>query len=218
MSSKDRSDQGWIERAWASPSLGAVVIDPHGVVVDANATWEALAGSAMAVGQTLISFVCEDHQHLAATFLDGLPVNSESVDVAMFPSPEGVPIDVRLSSHAAASALGRVVVAEPHYAGPQRSWTQILQLNEQLADLQRELVQQNHSLETALQEVRASHLYIRKLEGILPICMRCKLVRGDQDEWMKLDSYLAGSGAVSLSHGYCPECSEAVIQEMEVGT
>lgn len=65
----------------------------------------------------------------------------------------------------------------------------------------------NQELQETVEKLSSSSLYIRKLEGILPICMSCKAVRSDDDsEWVNLDRYLARSGAVSLSHGVCPDC------------
>lgn len=74
-----------------------------------------------------------------------------------------------------------------------------------------QLEERNRALSEALEEVQMSHLYIRKLEGILPICMGCGSVRSDDDSvWVSLDSYLMEADAVSLSHTYCPTCeSEA---------
>lgn len=79
-----------------------------------------------------------------------------------------------------------------------------------------ELATHNAALQTALDEVQASKLYIRKLEGILPICLGCKAVRSDDDQrWEPLDRYLARSAAVSLSHGYCPTCAPAALADTD---
>lgn len=73
----------------------------------------------------------------------------------------------------------------------------------------------NAELRATLEELGRSQLRIRKLEGILPICMNCKAVRSDDDrEWVPLDRYLSSSKAISLSHTYCPACTEDVLKEM----
>lgn len=75
---------------------------------------------------------------------------------------------------------------------------------------------QNATLRDALDEVQRSRLYIRKLEGILPICMGCKAVRTDDDtQWEPLDRYLARTDAISLSHGYCPTCATAAMAALD---
>lgn len=65
----------------------------------------------------------------------------------------------------------------------------------------------NEALNKTVSEQRNSSLYIRKLEGILPMCMRCKSVRSDDDaQWVDLDRYLVASGALAISHSLCPPC------------
>ena len=77
---------------------------------------------------------------------------------------------------------------------------------------ERELQARNDDLAGALQELSESKLHLRKLEGILPICMSCKAVRTDDDKgWVQLDEYLMRSNAVSLSHSYCPNCEKTVL-------
>ena len=83
-------------------------------------------------------------------------------------------------------------------------------------EIERALGAQNAELSAALEELGRSRLQIRKLEGILPICMTCKAVRSDDDRaWVPLDRYLTSSKAVSLSHTYCPNCTEDVLKQME---
>ena len=74
------------------------------------------------------------------------------------------------------------------------------------------LVASNSALTTTLGELERSQLHLRKLEGILPICMNCKVVRTDDDKnWVRLDEYLTRADAVSLSHTYCPACEAKLL-------
>lgn len=82
-------------------------------------------------------------------------------------------------------------------------------------ETEKALATHNDELNSALEELGRSQLKIRKLEGILPICMSCKAVRSDDDRnWVPLDRYLAGAKAVSLSHTYCPECMDDELQRI----
>ena len=75
-------------------------------------------------------------------------------------------------------------------------------------EVERRLATHNAQLRAALADLERSELYVRKLEGILPICMTCKSVRSDDDKrWVPLDTYLMEADAVSLSHTYCPVCA-----------
>ena len=56
-------------------------------------------------------------------------------------------------------------------------------------------------------ELKQTQLHIRKLEGILPTCAWCGLVRTDDDsEWVELAQYLQRVDSISFSHGLCPIC------------
>jgi len=58
-------------------------------------------------------------------------------------------------------------------------------------------------------------------EDILPICLVCKKIRDDRGtepgkgEWMPVDKFLTKRAGKSMSHGYCPECGEKFLQEIE---
>jgi PAS domain S-box-containing protein len=56
---------------------------------------------------------------------------------------------------------------------------------------------------------------IKALQGILPICMRCKKVRNDGGYWQRVDEYISSRSSVQFSHGYCPECAAEVMRELD---
>ena len=53
---------------------------------------------------------------------------------------------------------------------------------------------------------------VRKLEGLLPICSYCKKIRGKNDKWQQIESYVAQRTDAEFSHGICPDCYEAHIE------
>ena len=72
--------------------------------------------------------------------------------------------------------------------------------------LQKNLADRVRELEAALAEVR-------RLKELLPICCYCKRIRDDQDYWQQVESYLAVHAGVRFTHGICPACFEAAMQE-----
>lgn len=62
-----------------------------------------------------------------------------------------------------------------------------------------ELRQRNSELEAALAR-------IRRLEGIMPICMYCKKIRTDSSSWQEVEQYIAENSDACFSHGVCPSC------------
>ena len=47
---------------------------------------------------------------------------------------------------------------------------------------------------------------IKRLEGIIPICMYCKKIRDDGDLWQQLEKYITENSDAVFSHGICPDC------------
>ena len=60
---------------------------------------------------------------------------------------------------------------------------------------------------TARQTKELSHR-VKQLEGILPICMFCKRIRDDHDEWHPLESYITEHSGAFFSHGLCADCQK----------
>lgn len=46
------------------------------------------------------------------------------------------------------------------------------------------------------------------LSGFIPICMHCKQIRTDQQEWQPIESYVGERTEAVFSHGICPSCRE----------
>ena len=68
--------------------------------------------------------------------------------------------------------------------------------------------EQRNLLVLQKEELEAAFDRIKKLEGIIPICMHCKSIRNDSDSWQKLESYFSEHTDALFSHGICPTCLE----------
>ena len=49
---------------------------------------------------------------------------------------------------------------------------------------------------------------IRVLEEFIRVCMFCKRVGNDQQQWQLLERYISERTDSQFSHGICPECAE----------
>ena len=58
----------------------------------------------------------------------------------------------------------------------------------------------------AEQEKETALALVKKLEGIIPICMYCKKIRDDQESWHQLEAYISEHSQAQFSHGMCPDC------------
>lgn len=47
---------------------------------------------------------------------------------------------------------------------------------------------------------------ISKLRAIIPICMKCKKIRNDEEYWTTVEEYFNENLGVDFSHGICPPC------------
>ena len=72
-------------------------------------------------------------------------------------------------------------------------------LQRDLEEKNRQLAEQNESLQTALANVKV-------LSGLLPICANCKKIRDDDGYWLNVEHYIREHSEANFSHGICPEC------------
>ncbi|MDD5285491.1 MAG: type IV pili methyl-accepting chemotaxis transducer N-terminal domain-containing protein [Desulfuromonadaceae bacterium] len=69
----------------------------------------------------------------------------------------------------------------------------------QLSNMMTSLERRNAELEEAI-------LRIKRLEGIIPICMFCKKIRDDSSSWQQMEIYISEHSDALFSHGICPDC------------
>ena len=62
------------------------------------------------------------------------------------------------------------------------------------------------SLAQRVGELQAALDHVRKLQGILPICMHCHKIRNDQESWERIEKYITEHSEAQFSHSICPEC------------
>jgi DNA-binding response OmpR family regulator len=63
-----------------------------------------------------------------------------------------------------------------------------------------------HSLNERIRQLEETHHRLCSLEGIIPICTKCKKIRTDEQAWEQLEKYVEEHSAARFSHGICPDC------------
>ncbi|GEM_PF-1794400 len=107
----------------------------------------------------------------------------------------------------------RAVFGDMDYDEVDKLQRQFILLNGELVNTTRELQKKNVELENALGKVRT-------LEGILPICSKCKKIRIEgadprrQDNWLRMEKYIEGKTQAHFSHGVCPDCMDKLYPMM----
>ncbi len=74
---------------------------------------------------------------------------------------------------------------------------------------QRNIVKEQNALLTRQKEALEATLgRVKRLEGMISICMYCKKMRTEANVWQQLEQYLGEHSDAVFSHGLCPECFE----------
>ncbi|MCP4688797.1 MAG: response regulator [Desulfobacterales bacterium] len=55
-----------------------------------------------------------------------------------------------------------------------------------------------------------THIEMKILRGMIPICSNCKKIRDDKGFWKQLEVFIQAYSHVTFSHGICPDCMEAL--------
>ncbi len=53
-----------------------------------------------------------------------------------------------------------------------------------------------------------THLEIKTLRSLLPICAKCKKIRDEKGLWNHIESYIEKHSDAEFSHGICDDCAE----------
>lgn len=64
------------------------------------------------------------------------------------------------------------------------------------------------TLKLRTDQLKTTIARIKRLEGIIPICMYCKKIRDDSQSWQQLERYICEHSEALFSHGICPDCFE----------
>jgi DNA-binding response OmpR family regulator len=83
-----------------------------------------------------------------------------------------------------------------------------LNVGVRVLSLQDRLAERVADLQQALANVKVLH-------GLLPICSYCKRIRGDDQYWTQVESYIAERSDAQFSHGICPPCATELEKEIE---
>ncbi len=89
----------------------------------------------------------------------------------------------------------------------------VMRMLRQKAALMRELVRQNdeiraaqHQMSRLGEQLGVAIEDVRRLSGLLPICMHCKSIRESDGSWQRLEEYVTTHSEASFTHGICPNC------------
>jgi AmiR/NasT family two-component response regulator len=62
------------------------------------------------------------------------------------------------------------------------------------------------ALRRANTELRQAMAHVKRLQGLLPICMFCHKIRTDRTSWERIETYISEHTDATFTHGICPHC------------
>lgn len=182
-----------------SMSDAVFVLDPQGVVVEANPAAVSLIGRASkhvagrAIGQLLPGIAVPDAPHAKAATGEPHAVPSPAAAHSDYArsTPSGERhYEMRLSSfmNDSGATVGRLLVL--------RDVTQHIAMARQR--------------EALIEELRATLEQVVTLGRLLPICSKCSKVRDDDGYWQSVEAYVTAHSDAEFTHGICPDCMRAL--------
>jgi len=67
---------------------------------------------------------------------------------------------------------------------------------------------QEREKERLISEIKEALSKVKALEGILPICASCKMIRDEKGKWNPVEFYIRARSTAEFSHGICPDCAK----------
>ena len=81
---------------------------------------------------------------------------------------------------------------------------------------QRNLLNEKNELLTLQKaELQATLSRVKSLEGFLSICMQCKSIRAQNQDWQRIENYLNKHSDAVFSHGLCPKCLDKEMRKLD---
>lgn len=114
---------------------------------------------------------------------------------------------------------GRWVLAHAHWSQPDVDTNPgesvpLRQLLEERQRLEAIVAERTEVLSMTNARLVEALVRVKTLKGLLPICAHCKNVRSDQGYWMQIEQFIADHSDASFSHGICPQCRDAMVEDL----
>ena len=64
------------------------------------------------------------------------------------------------------------------------------------------------SLQATVADLQSALQQVRRLSGLLPICMHCHKIRDDSGYWARVEAFISERSDAQFTHALCPECMQ----------
>ena len=69
-------------------------------------------------------------------------------------------------------------------------------------------------LHQTIQNLKEALSQVKKLSGLLPICMHCKKIRDDNGYWSQVEAYIENNSEAQFRHSICQECAKSMLTDL----
>lgn len=139
-------------------------------------------------------------------------------EIRLLPAFDGTPVlFITALADAECEAMGLEMGASDYIHKPFNADLVRLRVKNHLdfSQMRSLLLQRSTELQAMNAQLEESLTRIKRLEGIIPICMYCHKIRDDKAVWNNLEKYISDHSEALFSHGVCPECFHRVIGAAE---
>jgi len=139
-----------------------------------------------------------------------LPGNLEGIEAAREIRGElSIPV-VYLTGYSDPATVQRAQISAPYGYIVKPFTERELEITLSIALYRQQIDKEKDQLLTELHHALAE---AKCLSGMLPICCRCKKIRDDTGYWQQIEDYVRQHSGADFTHGYCPECAKAALEE-----
>lgn len=71
-------------------------------------------------------------------------------------------------------------------------------------------------LHKTLKALKDALSQVKKLNGLLPICMYCKKIRDDNGYWTQIEAYINQHSDTEFTHSICKECEKKIYAKLDL--
>ena len=71
-------------------------------------------------------------------------------------------------------------------------------------------------LHKTMEDLKEALSQVKKLSGLLPICMYCKKIRDDSGYWNQIEAYIDKHSEAQFSHSICKECANKYYPDLDL--
>jgi len=103
-----------------------------------------------------------------------------------------------------------------HYLNLSLSIADVCGLAIENASRYQQIINNGYRLKKEKEKLEEALAEVKKLSGLLPICMHCKKIRDDKGYWKQIEVYIQNHSDAKFSHSICQECAKKHYPDIDI--